>query len=332
VTTNCRIPDCGAITDAVLCRSCGTELRRTIEELPGLMHDLSVLATGQARVYRANGKPVPLEDLVAWDAERTALPARLRAPVDTMTLVATRTMVNLAARDKLDETWNALTTWARLLIDSGADGTLPTPVTPLSLAGWLADRINAVRYDEAGEQMFTEITKLRGQVVHLVDRAPSRVYAGPCHAPLAEGQRCERALYAAFNPWSKRDEREPDDRVIVCDGFRPANLRDDDAVPIGYGCGAEHTISDRTAWLIAELYDALYPLDFWLEYLPKLLADDLPHEVPRSVVTAWVRQLRLIPKSVNRDADELFRGGDVMDLMRAYRPKRYAPRPNRRVS
>lgn len=313
MTTTCQAPDCGAITDAVLCRNCGTELRRAIEELPGLMHDLSVLATGQARVYRRNGKPVPMHDLVAWEAERAALPARLRAPADTMTLIATRTMVNLAARDKLDETWNALTTWARVLLDHGA-GDLPDPVTARSLATWLAERINAVRYDEAGEQMHTGITKLRGQLVHLVDRAPSRVYAGPCHAPLADG-RCERPLYA----W-------PGDEPILCDGFGAESSYD-------VGCRAEHTRAERAEWLLAELEDMLMPLAFWQAWLPELLKERLDDIAPRSVVTAWVRQGRLVAKSINKDAVELFRGGDMVRLMHGYRSKRYAPRPNRqRVS
>lgn len=246
-------------------------------------------------------------------------------------------MVNLAARDLLDEAWNELTTWARHLIESrGADDkTLPRMLTPRTLADWLADRVQSLRYDEAGKEAHRRLIAVRHKLLRAVDRSPSRVYAGPCDGKDDNGQRCGRPLYAMFNPFRVRDNDEADEtgteRVVVCDGWRMIGDKEWD--PADHGCGAEYTAAERRYWLEAELADKLDTIGYWMYWLPKVM-HDLP-TVPESVMRSWTRELgpqkraRLVPHSVNRDGDPLFRGGDVMDLMARYKPKRYAPRPNR---
>lgn len=327
--TTCQLTDCGARTDGFMCTGHGAQLRRTLEEIPGLMHDLSILATGQARVYRRNGRPVPVE---TWDIELDRIPTRLRSRQAQVALPATRGMVNLAARTKLDDTWTTLTVWARWLLqfppgDTNAAGPvcvrcghpscqqiapLRPPLTAGTLCDWIRERVNAARYVEDGLALYASITRMRGEIVRMVDRAPSRVYAGPCHAPTAAG-RCERPLFA----W-------PGDGDIVCDGFALESAYD-------VGCRAVHTRGDRAEWLLAELDDRLATLAFWQQWLPQL-RDDLTWP-NRSTWWRWRDTSRLEVKSIDREARELYRGGDVLALVAREQPRiRRATEKRRQVS
>lgn len=320
MNVNCQAPDCGALTDAWLCTSCALELKLAIKALPGLMHETSLLATGQTRVYRAARRAVPTDEELADVEEEYAwrlalIPTHLRSRDGRVTLPATRAVVNLAARDRLDQAWTTLTTWARHLLETRGSREQPGS-TPAQVAAWLADRVNAIRHDEAAEQAFTELTRLREQLTRLVDRAPSRIYAGPCHVE-TDAARCDRPLYAWFSVWqASRDEPGEDERVVVCDGYRPPGDKQWD--PADEGCGAEHTPADRAEWIIAEMDDRLDTLAFWQQWLPLLLpALTWPN---RSTWWRWVnpprgQTARLVAKSLTRDAEELFRGGDIIDLV-----------------
>jgi hypothetical protein len=274
---------CGAEErDAFICRVCTKELDRAIGDMTSLLHEVSVLATGQTNVYRSTAPPQLHADEAEWDDEQHSIPAWLRSREGRIALPPTPLMVNLDARDLLADAYDTLLTWACMV---GADEISSVDVVP-----WLLRHINDARFHEDAAQMHDEITYLHRRMESAVDRSPSRLYAGPCQNDL-DGQRCERDLYA----WPNADE-------IVCDGYRA-----DDA-----GCGATHTPEDRHDWLVATLDDALLPLDLLRMALPRLLPD-LPH-VPPATWRSWTFRGRIIPHTVANGV-ELYRGGDVIQLL-----------------
>jgi hypothetical protein len=388
--TTCRVADCGATTDGFVCKACAAELRRALQnhhrgdpDIPTLLSALSQAATGSARVYRANRRPgepdassdeaTEADYLEAEYWRTSAVPSTLRTRDRRVTLPSTGAMVNMAARDLLDEAWNALTTAVRHLCETRGiePPELPTgrpaserviievirnrwritrePVlavkaptqAPRFLADWLADRVNSIRYDEHGPDTHAELTALRERLIRAVDRGPSRVYAGPCDRTTvdAEGRKttCRRPLHAWINVWAQREYEDADDeRTITCDGWRPMT----DPEPADKGCGAEHTAEERQEWLFAELEYRLESITWWGYWLPLVMRGKLRLDVPTSVVLSWAEghpgragkpavPPRLRPRTVTDEGVELFAGGEVMDLMRQYRPRAYAPRARR---
>ena len=277
---------CGGIPcDAFICRPCTNGLERAIGDMTSLLHEVSVLATGQTNVYRtAPARPGPDEELADLEEEyghrNARVPAWLRSRDGRITLPSTRPVVNLDARDLLSDAFDTLLTWASLI---GADEISSRNVVP-----WLLTNINDARFHEDAAQMHDEITYLHRRMTSAVDRSPSRLYAGPCQY---EG--CERDLYA----WPNGDE-------ITCDGYRGDDL----------GCGQVHTTDDRHYWLIATLDDALLPLDVLRFALPRLLPD-LPN-APAVTWRTWVHRKRLVPHGLAGGTD-LYRGGDAIKLLAA---------------
>jgi hypothetical protein len=335
VTSYCRIVDCQAPTQGFICKPCCNEAQRAIAELQSYRYELSLLATRQTNVYRANGRPgvddelAELDEEYAWRAAR--IPAHLRSRDGRIALPQTATMVHLPARDLLEHADNLIVTWARVLHEATG---IPWPgfATVADVLVWLTDNAEAIRWHEAAAEAHHDLTDLHRRMQRAVDRAPSRVYAGPCGTRLDDGTGCDRPLYSSAPPhFDSEDDRTRwwREHPIVCDGYRPPFDRSDGWAPGDKGCGTEHDRGDRRAWMIAELEDRLLPLSLLQDTLPGLIGDLIQATPPKSVVAAWVRQGRLIARTVI-DGVEFFRGGDLVTLMIAYRPHRYAPRPNRR--
>lgn len=284
MSTSCDL--CGGRSDGFICKGCGGELERAIGDMTSLLHEVSVVATGQARVYRASGQASTGDEEREWDGEQAEIPAWLRSREGRVALPATRLMVRLDARELLWEAGNTLSGWARHLAESrGAE--LPPAA---DLIPWLLRNIASIRFDEAAAECHEEITYLHGRMTRAVDRSPSRVYAGPCHAPTADG-RCERSLYG----WPGADE-------IECDGHGTGSEYD-------VGCRAVHTTADRRAWLMAELSDMLMPLTFWEWWLPKLITElEWPN---RSTWWRWEKRLEVKGQD-SASGEDTFRGGDVV--------------------
>jgi hypothetical protein len=199
--------------------------------------------------------------------------------------------------------------------------------TAAALVRWFLHHRNAIRYDEAAAEMFEEILDLRDELRRFVDRSPAPFFAGPCHAatpepdktvgdgdkavPLVERGTCHRDLYAWINPFAI-DPRDQSERpTVTCNGYGSRAEGD-------HGCGAVHTLADRGEWLVASVDDALLPLATWQAALPRLFpALTWPN---RSTWWRWTSheeesKRRLLPKSIDRSGVELFRGGDIVDLV-----------------
>jgi hypothetical protein len=293
VSNDERCGVCDGETDAFLCRPCLHEVERAIGDCTSLLHEVSNVATRQTNVYRANGKAEDLSgERRQWDGEQKALPAMLRSREGRVALPATPMMVNLAARELLADAYDTLLTWASHL---GAD-----PISSTRVVAWLLTHANEIRFTEDAAQIHDEITYLHRRMVSAVDRSPSKVYAGPCHAGQADGSRCQRPLYG----WPGADD-------ITCDGTGTGSEYD-------VGCRTVHTTDQRQDWMLAELTDALLPLAVWQGALPRMLKDlTWPN---RSTYWRWLRAKRLTPKTVAHGI-ELFRGGDVIDLVTEEQPR-----------
>lgn len=293
--SECRV--CSAETSAFLCRPCLGEVERAIGDMPSLLHELSIVATGQANVYRANGKGDDIEAVERWETEQHDIPAWLRSREGRITLPQTRPMIHLGARELMWEIGNTLSTWAMHLAESRGirpgDEAWPTAD---DLAPWLLRKVDAIRWDEAADQIHDEVTYVHRQATRAVDRSPSRIYAGPCHA-VGEDGRCERDLYA----WPGSDE-------VVCDGHRGDEI----------GCESVHTAAERLEWLIDSIEDALLPLAQWQQALPRMFPE--LHWPPRQTWWRWAepggRYQRIYAQSRDRVGIDLYRGGDVLDVVR----------------
>jgi hypothetical protein len=233
---NCRVEDCGASTDGFLCRSCLRTLERAIGDMTSLMHEASVVATRQARVYRASASAQqPQEEAVDVEAH---LPAWLRSKDGRVALRPSQIPVDLDAADLLWASGNTLSTWVRHICESrGVDAP-----NAAGMVAFLLTNVETFRWDEAGPQAHEEITGLHWDLEHLVDRSPSRVYAGPCTTAgctqaTADGEQAPTDLYAPWRPsnGAEGDRDDQDDKEFTCDGHRSP----------GPGCGETYTWGSR---------------------------------------------------------------------------------------
>lgn len=187
-----------------------------------------------------------------------------------------------------------------------------------TLVRWfMSDRVlGAIRQDEAAAQFCAAMDDLHAVLDKAVDRAPSALYAGPCHATVIEVHSEERNGTVYVTTSTGQCQRDlytwPNAEEIVCNGYRSDTAGDQ-------GCGAVHSLAEREHWLRAAVDDALLPLATWQTALPKLLPQlTWP---TRSTWWRWLQAERLTARSVDRSATELYRGGDLVDLVRAEQPR-----------
>jgi hypothetical protein len=299
---------CARPTDAFLCMDCSSDLKDVFADLPDLAEAVADLASRQSRVYRASRRVrTPDQD---WRGSEHALrPSPW--PVD------------LDAAALLTEAGNTLTTWARHLAESRG-ATVPdmrtdahtldaSPRMLAELVRWMLTHHDAIRMDEAADEIQRELTGLRDRMRRMVDRAPSAFYAGPCHATVTEPvveerggtiyshvitHRCERDLYA----WPGREGE------IRCDGYRSRT-------PGDQGCGAVHSAGEREQFLLDSIEDALVPLEVLRDVTKgkrPLLRLTWP---PNATVRSWRFRGQLPVRYLDQQGRELFRGGDVLDLL-----------------
>lgn len=314
----------GAERDAVICRPCTDELERAIGDMTSLLHEVSLLATRQTRVYRAAPPPGPDDELAGLEEEyahrQAAIPAWLRSRDGRITLPRTPDMINLGARDLLADAYDTLLTWASTI---GAD-----EISSKRVVAWLLTNINDARFHEEAAMMHDEITYLHRRMERAVDRSPSRVYAGPCEnkeclQPNSDGQLVPTDLYAPWAPASAEDEHadERNEKEFTCDGHRTN----------GVGCGQAYTWAARRPWLIETIRTSRVTVDDVIAALPCLFPDaPMP---PRMSIMGWIRDGRLMADGGNNVVGEpLYPGGRFLELIANYKPKKYAPRPRRHVA
>lgn len=197
--SECRV--CASKTDAFMCIRCGRKLEDALAELPADMRDLEMVAARQATGPLGLGAPSrscerPSKD-VAWQAPGPLTPEALgEAPWEFAP----------GAADQLWAMANTVTTWARHLAESRGLPLPPLtrfrpaglriwrnrmyvtvqtwtlhPVVPV--AQWLQGNIDAIRHDEAAEQIYDELTGLHEENERwILGRRGTEVFAGRCDA------------------------------------------------------------------------------------------------------------------------------------------------------
>lgn len=156
-------PQCPRCTaeqaDWLLCGTCSDKLVAQLRALPGLLHELHVTLTRQARMGSggAGGK-----------GKERPLP------------------FNVNASEVSDEARMTLSTWVRELAWSDTDNLADNP---RAWALWLADRIERIRGHEAAEEIADTIDYLTRQIRMAIDRPADQEFYGRCAV-------CEADLYA----------------------------------------------------------------------------------------------------------------------------------------
>lgn len=245
----CTVPGCGHV-HALQCllmsiasggMQCVHRLRQTapygqpgVEILDEVFHQRvglwEELQTTLARLTKSAGSPV------GGKASETPVPYHDRASA-------------VAHRMR-----NELSTWARMLAEEHPHLTLPVD-SPPAVARWLASHPSLFTFD-----MVSGVTAVVRDAERVIDRAPDRVYAGPCLEPLTDEA---EALLA----------EDPAAEIERCDGQLYATK--------GRGfvgcreCGARHAVTTRQDWLSTQLGPSLVTAGEASPYLSWLTGKDI---------------------------------------------------------
>lgn len=263
----CDTPRCDRPADAVICHGCQADLVRSLRQLargpqvdgqrrPGLVEELQVTITRQSVWGGGTGIKTRLaERPLPYHQEASTLGDKLR---------------------------NALTTWARVVLDKHPHLSL-ADTTSQGIAGWLSRLPSLLAMLPGAGQMVQEITRLTDSVSRMVDRSPDRVYLGIC-SEVTDGIQCPEDLYAL-----------PTRATVRC-----------------RTCGTEHHIEARRAILLAAVDDQLATAVEVSRALPGLIREDLNVNTVRS----WAKRRMLSAKGRDSMGRPLYRIGDVLELWR----------------
>jgi len=185
---------------------------------------------------------------------------------------------------------NELSTWARLIADQRPD--LPLPVDdPPTIARWVAVHVTAVFVTA---ELSSGVRGVVRDAERVIDRAPDKVYAGPCMEPLEVGE-----------------DFDPDEEPLRCEGQLYAT-KGKERVRCRE-CGTVHEVQARQEWLSRELDGQLVsaaeaaPVLSWL----------LDKNITRNHINNW----KLNGRVEVHDGRWPYRFGDLLELAREMKPR-----------
>lgn len=183
---------------------------------------------------------------------------------------------------------NTISTWARDLAERNPH--LHPPIgSTAAAAAWMASLPGLLALHPAADELHDEITHLAAQLRRVIDRPPDRLYAGPCDTHTEPG-RCPEHLYA-----------HPGHARTRCTG-----------------CGAEHDVAERRAWMIDQAAGLRVTATTALGWA-RLLLD---HTVPRGTWDSWVSRRRILAHGTDPAGHPVYRFGEVCDLVLSWARKR----------
>ncbi len=171
-------------------------------------------------------------------------------------------------------TRNTLTTWCRDLAEYTKID-LPNDTVP-AMCRWLLTYSDRLRTALQGPEALDELTSLERMLRRIIDRPPSRWYAGPC-------EQCQADLY-------------------VAEGKKHAQCG---------GCGLPFDVAQRRAYLLAVAEDRLADATTIARAVSWFGEEPLTAERVRQ----WAARRRLPAKSTSLDGKPMYRIGDAIDLL-----------------
>lgn len=258
----CSVP---ASDDRRICSPCGADLQKYLAEIPAHARQLELsLArqTASAGSYRPRGHERPLP----YDQRASEALGVLKA---------------------------VLVGRVRDLAESGAERHARRPVDTVDgCALWLLARLDVLVVHPAAECIVDEIAGAVRCAVRAIDRAPVRVYAGPCGAAVVP------ISYQAL----------PESADLICNRDLYAIVGD---AWVRCTCGAEYDVAGRRTWLLEAARDVVLAKHEILRAIPSLLGEDVKDTRFRQ----WLKRGRLHAHGLDVQGRETYRVGDVLDLM-----------------
>lgn len=256
--TNCGRPAEGYY----LCRGCAEQLGTHLASIATLTTELD---TNAARLARTS-QPVPVA---------TSGPAPL--PFDPRAVEAMSVL------------HNTVTTWARIL--SEHTGHPVTGDTDTEMAQWLRARMPTIRIHPAAAEITDEISHAVTNGWQAVDRAPGKIYIGPCGADL-DGGPCMRDLYARADP-ARPGRPDPRQTTVRCP------------------CGAQWDAEQRRAWVLDRLHESLATA----REIASAVGMINGRHVNERTIRTWHHRGRIIARGHNANGVPLHRIGDVAQII-----------------
>lgn len=185
---------------------------------------------------------------------------------------------------------DVLRRWTEVVVDT-AGAPWPRDM-PADLSRFLLKHLRVLRRHEQASVCYEQLTHTIGWLRGTVDRPADLTYAGICSA------------------WVVLDDDDGDITLTRC----PTHLY----VPFGRrtvkcgACDTEHDMAQRREVLLAALEDQLAHVALLSQGL-----SNLGRELNESTVRSWVFRKRLAAHGQDDLGRELYRVGDVLDLMRA---------------
>lgn len=255
-TTGCGRP----AGDTFLCETCWRLIERDLGDVAALVEELETTISRQAKT----GQCV---DVGSRAAEKPLL-------------------FHQAASGIRDDLRTVLVAWVRILWETNGSGRFDCDDSLIGLSRWLMRHPTWCRLHPAADELCDEITDAIRRCWQVIDRAPDRMYAGPCSAVI-DGVECTEQLYA-----------NPNKATVHC-----------------RTCSSVWWLWDRRQWLLEAIEDEQLTATEISQALPSWL--DRP--VTPAMIRGWVHRGRLTAVNQRwigpRKAAAVYRVGDVLSVL-----------------
>lgn len=193
------------------------------------------------------------------------------------------------ARRALDHLHATLVAWVRLIVAERGLEHWPVNV-PSAMSGWLLHHIDWIRHHPAATQAFDEIRAAVRDLERVMDTHNERWYAGPCRAE-----------------YTTHPDTDDVDACCLVDLYAKPNAPTVEC----RNCHTIHDVPSRREWLLNAAEDQLAHA----ELIGRALAS-MGEAVTPAMVRGYALRKRIIGHGLDRQGRELFRVGDVIEVVR----------------
>jgi hypothetical protein len=196
------------------------------------------------------------------------------------------------ASKALDRLMNTMTGWVRLITEERAGVALIKPHDDaLSVSRWLLWHVGWLRHHTAAPEALSAMEAAVDEINQVMDLHVERWYAGTCRAEFiaVDQNQAEADACCAVELYVK-----PKAAVLVC-----------------RNCGTKHDVEARRKWLLAKAEDQLAHM----ELIGRALAS-MGEAVTPSQIRGYAFRGRIVAHGVDRKGRELYRVGDVVQVVR----------------